>query len=322
MNAPRLSWRPARWALLRPLSTGVPDRVRRVVEVRLERNGVTGSGEAAPLPGLHHETVEDVLTSLRRLVALAQRLSPTQPPAAAARQLGLALPPSLGWALDWAWHELTEPESTDPPPPSAGLLLEPPTRWCAAIEAAPYPTCWKLKIGRHDLLTEARAFHELARAFPRHEWRLDANRAFSLAQARAFQAAAAPARPRWIEEPLVDIAQLADWLAGGGWPLALDESLREALPAGLAEQAVAWVLKPQLLGLAAVEESFTRARRLEQMGGPAPCCVISACFESPLGLRALEQLAARAPGRPAPGLGTRDWLGARLDEAAWEDGVA
>lgn len=321
MNVPRLSWRPARWALLRPLSTGAPDQVRQVVELRLQRAGRTGLGEAAPLPGLHRETVEDVVSHLRRLSMHLRQQPPASSPVAAARQLGLALPPSLGWALDWAWHDLTEPEPALPAPPSAGLLLEPPESWHAAVAAAPDCRCWKLKIGRHDPLAEARAFRGLARDFPRHEWRLDANRAFPLAEARAFQAAAAPARPRWIEEPLASVAQLADWLAGGGWPLALDESLREALPAGLAERAAAWVLKPQLLGLATVEESFERVRRLAAAGGSAPCCVISACFESPLGLRALEQLAARAPGRPAPGLGTRAWLGARLDELDWEDGA-
>lgn len=319
---PRLSWRAVRWSLVRPLPLDGAGRERRVVELRLEREGRRVEAEAAPLPGLHPESVEDLLRVLEEL-ALGWPAGPAgEDPERAAQRLGLSLPASLGWALEWAWRGLERELPVAVPPPSAGLVVEDPRGWRERVRAQPRQRCWKIKVGRGDPELEATAFRALARDFPGLEWRLDANRAFSLSQGLAFQAACAPACPRWIEEPLRDASELGEWLCRGGWPLALDESLRESPPPLVCDRAEAWVLKPQLLGLRTVERHFAAARALLHSAGRAPCCVVSACFESPLGLNALECLAASAPGLPAPGLGTRDWLGARLDDPPWREGGA
>lgn len=319
----RLCWRTARWALLRPLTTGAGTRERRVLEIRLEQEDRLGLGEAAPLPGLHHENLEDVLAVLQELARCWRERRPGEGPLELAQRAELGLPPSLAWALAWAWREWRSAGAPAlPPPASAGLLDSPPQCWRDELLARPPRSCWKLKVGRHPIRREVAAFRELWRLHPGLEWRLDANRAWSLAEAQEFQQACGTAVPRWLEEPLRRSTDLLEWRRQGGWPYALDEGLQESLPAELLAGAAAWVLKPQRLGLARVDEHFAAARELARGQESAPCCVISACFESPPGLRALEELAAQAPGLPAPGLGTRDWLGARLDERAWEEAPA
>lgn len=305
------------WALGRPLTTGAADAVRRVLHLRLERDGGQGLGEAAPLPGLHRESLDEVEGCLGALAGRWAERRPEEAPRELARRLGLELPPSLAWALASAWDDLTESRPLAKTPPSAGLLDAPPGRWADELASRPPRSVWKVKLGRHAPDEEAAALAELARRFPATAWRLDANRTFSLADARAFQRAACSFTPEWIEEPLAQPGELAAWRREGGWPYALDESLGEPLPEGLAESAAAWVLKPSWLGPSALEDWFAKARALSRSGARAPDCVVSACFETPLGLAALERLAARAPGLPAPGLGTDEWLGGRLEEEAW-----
>ena len=305
------------WSLRRPLTTGVGETRRRVLQLRLQAEDREGRGEAAPLPGLHAESLADVEESLGRLASRWGERAPGQTPREWARQAGLPLPPSLEWALDTAWREAAGEGVAEVAPPSAGLLDAPPGRWADELAARPPRAVWKVKLGRHEPAEEAAALVGLARRFPAAAWRLDANRAFSLAGALAFQHAARPFTPQWIEEPLADPGELLAWRRQGGWPYALDESLREPLAADLAEGAAAWVLKPSWLGPAEVERWFARARSLAHRDGHAPACVVSSCFETPLGLAALGRLAARAPGRPAPGLGTDEWLGSCLEEEAW-----
>jgi len=305
------------WSLRRPLSTGADGSQRRVLRLRLEHGGRTGLGEAAPLPGLHGESLAEVEECLLRLASRWSGRGPEESPLEWARRVGLALPPSLAWALDTAWRELVGEASATAAPPSTGLLDGPPARWEGELAVRPPRSAWKVKVGRHAPAEEAAALAALARRHPRVEWRLDANRAFDLPTALAFQRTAAGFAPAWIEEPLADPRLLPDWLRAGGWPFALDESLKEDLPTELVESAAAWVLKPAWLGPEAVEHWFRRSRLLLDAGGPGPLCVVSSCFETPLGLEALERLAARAPGLPAPGLGTEEWLGGCLEEEPW-----
>jgi O-succinylbenzoate synthase len=309
------------WRLLEAMTSGPPAQRRETLELRLESGSRRGWGEAAPLPGLHSETLEDLelalphlLTELQAdvgegdLLSLVSRLEK--------RLESARLPPSLRWAAAWALAEALGwrgPREQPPAPPSAGLLAGPPHRWAEEADAHP-AACWKVKVGRHPPSEEAAALNALRRLHPSAELRLDANRAYTLEEARALQRACPELAPRWIEEPLADAAELAAWLGEGGWPLAIDESL--AVAGVPVERAAAWVLKPQVLGLMRTLRFFDRSAAMAGPDCPAPLCVVSSSFESPRGLIVLEQLARLAPGRPAPGLGTRAWF---EDQPEWEE---
>ena len=311
------------WRLLEPLTTGAGGCRREVLELRLVSSLGCGWGEAAPLPGLQRESLAEVVAALP---ALRQGLALVEPQAGARKTLAILeeclsarqVPPSLRWAAAWALAEAlgwSAAHDTDAPA-SAGLLAGDPDSWLARVQAQRGTAVWKAKVGRFPPAREAAALLELRAVLgPRAELRLDANRAFSLEAAREFQRACGELAPRWIEEPLTDPAGLAAWREGGGWPVALDESLPADGPsAELSRGVAAWVLKPQGLGLSRTLAAFDLAAR---QAAP-PACVISSSFESPRGLIPLAHLARLAPGLPAPGLGTRAWFADTPEaEAAW-----
>lgn len=171
----------------------------------------------------------------------------------------------------------------------------------------------KLKVGPADAADHGARVTAVRRAMGGgSRLRLDANRAWSPAQARDFLArvarplsGAAGAAIEFVEEP---VAELDDWPrlgAAATVPLALDESLG-ALDAGAITDFPglgAIVLKPTLLGLERAA-LFARAARRRGLA-----VVLSSSFESGIGRAILAQLAAAWGGADtAAGLGTGPWL--------------
>lgn len=115
-------------------------------------------------------------------------------------------------------------------------------------------TVLKLKLGRPDgaewELAAVRLLRQ--RLGPAIGLRLDANRAWSLAEASERLAALAELRPELIEEPLADVRELLRLRSPV--PIALDESLQhlepthELLPLLASGSVQALVLKPMALG--------------------------------------------------------------------------
>lgn len=304
---------------------GARRTVREGVLLRLEdAEGRLGWGDAAPLSGFSRETVEEASEGLVfALDVLAERdLDPAvvldaHGPFHAALD-AVHLPPSARFALDLALADLaaqhldrTLPQALHPDPavglPLGALLMGETGRGVLdeAVERVleGYRTL-KLKVGRGDPDAEAALVQALRqRVGDRVEIRLDANRAWAPSQARAFAEAVASARPAYVEEPLADPAGLPELWLDTGLPLALDETLAE--PGGadaLRGWAAAAVLKPTLVGgLAATLRLAARARSM----GVRP--VLSAAFESGVGLRGVAALGA-ATGGEAAGLDPYRWL--------------
>jgi o-succinylbenzoate synthase len=88
--------------------------------------------------------------------------------------------------------------------------------------------CVKIKVGAGTIEEDAERVGALREAGgPALAIRVDANRAWSLAEADRALAALAPHRPAFVEEPLRDGGMPDDWLTLGerwGVPLAIDES--------------------------------------------------------------------------------------------------
>jgi o-succinylbenzoate synthase len=278
---------------------------RRGLLVRLEdRSGRAGWGEVAPLPGFSRETLRAALGELRRCRAAWLK-------GADLRSVGFTCP-SAAAGVEMAWESLER--TTDRRPhrlPISGLLLDDdrdPAPAAARLRRAGYG-CAKIKVGRRSVEKEierVRLLHALLG--PRILLRIDANRAWSLAEAGAFCRGVEKLPIDFIEEPLrrpVEISRLAGQTK---IPLALDECIQDAptlRPAAWKGVSVL-VLKPTLIG------GFRHVRYLAAEGARAGMrCVISGTFESGLGTLALARLAFSLGGAVGPaGLDTYSWLAA------------
>jgi O-succinylbenzoate synthase len=175
---------------------------------------------------------------------------------------------------------------------------------------------FKLKVGRGTVDEEADRIRRMHEALPREAvLRLDANRAWSLATARELARRLPQVQPVFVEEPLAEVARLRDFYDATGWPLALDETLHGLRPdqeVPAIPGVVAWVLKPTLMRC--LEDVMSWQDKAVQAGVAA---IISASYESGVGIRMLAELAGRSPDTAA-GLDTyrflaEDVLEPRLD---------
>ncbi len=284
---------------------GVAQTERRGVLVRAETDlGSVGWGDAAPLPGFSRETLQETTAALER----AARGDASDLPSAA--QCGLDLALADAEAQD-AGRRLAFSPDPAVTLPLAGLVLNGPGAEARAerLAEAGYRTL-KLKVGRESVDADAALIRAARDAVgPAVALRLDANRAWSGADARRFADALGDVALDFIEEPLADPTGLPELWLDTGLPLALDETLQQpgpGSPGGGIDHVRGWVaavvLKPMLVG--GIGAALEISRRAAEVGVRT---VISAAFESGVGLRGLVALAA-ATGGHAAGLDTYRWL--------------
>lgn len=167
---------------------------------------------------------------------------------------------------------------------------------------AGYPVV-KMKVGRHTVATDVVRVRQAREALgPEVALRLDANRAWSWSEALTFAEALGELDTLdYIEEPLSDPKQLARFAEATGWPVALDETLVGLAPEDVAEHtyAAALVCKPMLLGGPVLVRRL--AAQAAAWGGRT---VLSAAFETGVGMRLLLALAAALDAPEASGLDT------------------
>ena len=167
----------------------------------------------------------------------------------------------------------------------------------------------KLKVGLRSLSDDVDLVRTLRGVLGgKAALRLDANRKWRLEEAVTFARALGAEGIEYLEEPLRDPSRLGDFREAAGVPVALDESLLDIQPDELEGFGAlgAVVLKPTLLGgISKTREWIAHARKLNVRP------VLSACFESGVGILAIAALAFRETGGAVPaGLDTCRWLGA------------
>jgi len=165
----------------------------------------------------------------------------------------------------------------------------------------------KLKVGQGKLEEDVQRVQQVRDlAGEEVALRLDANQAWSLADAIRFGNAVRELEIEYIEEPLLDLAELSSFYRECGIPVALDESLLTIDPDyyhwNFAVKAV--ILKPMFLG------GISRILQMLQHADSAGIYpVFSSVYESGLTLSVLVQLAAAfSPPGVAVGLDTYKWL--------------
>jgi O-succinylbenzoate synthase len=173
-------------------------------------------------------------------------------------------------------------------------------------------TAVKLKVGSNSVREDVEAAGEVAEVLSAEvSLRFDANRAWSYEEAAEFCLSEVGSKCEYVEEPLVEPADLSRLVDEYGARVALDESLVDMQPEELRDHryAQAVVLKPTLLGgLSRTLEFADVARRM----GLAP--VISSAYETGVGTAALVSLAAATGGGIPAGLDTYRRLAADVYE--------
>jgi len=303
-------------------------------------SGVTGWGDAAPLPGFSLDTVEDIdrswphvtkhlshlcrLSRLSRLNHLSQvshfnYLNRLAGDRNNRNDVFDRLPPALVFALEQALLSV-EAQIRNRHPPAVisseyrrriginGLLDCSPEEACQKVRALIQAgcSCIKLKVGHWPALTGASAIRELRRSVgPGVELRLDANCAWSLDAAIRFLDGLAESDVAYIEEPLADSSDLGSLASQTSVALALDESLAKIEPGGLADWSFAGcvIVKPTILG--GIRRSLELAHEASTLGMTA---VISSSFESGLGTLWLVALCASPVFDRTAGLDTGRYL--------------
>ncbi|WP_254988099.1 o-succinylbenzoate synthase [Cyanobium sp. ATX 6E8] len=287
----RLQWRPFGFALPQPLATAAGTvHQRRGWLLRLQgEQGGAGWGEAAPLDGW-----------LEPVAAVIEALGSSHPRHGLEAALTAGdLPAALAFALGAALAELDGlPQRRWLAPPASAQLLPAGPAVLEALDRGAPATVFKWKVAVFADPLERELLEQLLQRLPAAaRLRLDANGGWDRPTAAAWaERLASEPRLQWLEQPLdpadqAGLAALADRL-----PVALDESL-QCQPA-LRQSWPGWqVRRPSQEGdprklLAALERG-------------APRLMLSTAFETGIGRRWLDHLAAlqaEGPTPVAPGL--------------------
>ncbi|WP_263786483.1 o-succinylbenzoate synthase [Salinibacter grassmerensis] len=312
--------------LTAPLRLGNEEVTRRrgVLVWLATEQGPVGWGDAAPLPGFSDETVADVeehaRTALPRWTGTS--LFDAQAGLDATLQelpFGADAPSSFRFAVESAVvsaaaaiHETSVPEMMGTPRQTVALnALLPRSGANGPAQAVRRQEegyqAIKVKVGAEGVEEDAARVRAIREALDASvSVRADANRAWSLAEAVTFAEGTDDLDIAYVEEPLADPASLGDLVERTDLPVALDETTREAAPPIMRDlpDVSAVVLKPTLLGGLRHTREWGRAARET---GATP--VLSASYESGVGIQMLVALAASGPEVPV-GLSTYDRLAA------------
>jgi o-succinylbenzoate synthase len=291
-----------------------------------DRDQHLGYGEIAPLPGLHKENLESVLSQYMAIKyeLINRELSDDlwQLDGCFESWLGkYNLFPSLRYGIEMAILNLLACQkscslaslltSTYPKfLPISGLFIpqqgDDSYAHLHELSALGFTTV-KLKVGRRSLQEEINTVQTATQILGDGvSLRLDCNRSWDFETAVKFAKAVTDYNIEYIEEPLADSAHLSAFHAVTKIPIALDESLIYQDPWSMVvpHYVGALVLKPALLG------GFEHTKAFVSLANSYGIkTVISSVFDSGVGIAALANCAASLVGSAnAAGLDTYRWL--------------
>jgi len=272
------------------------ERTALVIGVRCD-SGATGLGEAAPLPGMSIDDLDDAVVAADALAARVpfalETLGVDRITAAPAARFAIetallaAVAQHMRTSIAALWSRLPLGELV------TAVVVDDEAEAARAVAAG--ARCLKVKAETPEVV------HRVARAVPGTRLRVDANRRWPRSEVWGWLAALAHLPIDFVEEPCTDAHELlAERLP---CRLALDESLvtleRSALARALASpDLAALVLKPTLLG------GFARCLELAALAhrsGVAP--IVSHALEGPIAMAACIELARAIAADVPVGLG-------------------
>ena len=315
-----------------PLATSYgPVHARELLILELtDEDGITGRGEAAPLPAYDGVSVAHVERALQAYRGILE-----EPGARRGAQLLDAcrqiddLPQALA-AVDIALWDLAGRREGQP---VAALLSDRPAthvevnatlcgadRASAAFAAAEAVArgfnCLKLKVGVGDDAGRVAAVR--AAAGPHVALRLDANGAWGVEQAVRTIDALAPAGLELVEEPTHGLRAVRAVRERVAVRVAIDETAAEpgALGAGVADAVCLKISRCGGIGALVAAATLVRASGAEPY--------LASTFDGPLGIAAAVHAAAALAGHgplPACGLATLELFAERIDALPVLDGA-
>ncbi|MBT8401237.1 MAG: o-succinylbenzoate synthase [Rhodothermia bacterium] len=311
---------PLRRAVVLRKGLSISERTGVVLRVETDLGNV-GWGEASPLPGFSRETVDDVEDGARDLV---RRVEQSLAVDLTVENLSTVMDeadlfPSLEFAIGTAARMVEEkarisaqrraargkPEFVVP---VARLLQGSSSEMIASAEAAVDGgfRCLKLKVGRAALREEIETVMAVRRvASGDVSIRLDANRSWSMTDAREFCQSLSDVRIEFLEEPLADPSEIPTLIHETTMPIALDESLATHADLIRSGGVAAAVVKPTVVGM-------RRAVQIRKWCSAQGVTFVPSCsYESCIGtsmvvLLALNDLQDQPPA--AVGVGTHTYL--------------
>jgi o-succinylbenzoate synthase len=293
---------------------------RELLLVRLEDSaGRVGFGEAAPLASYDGVGIDDVRAALEDCRPALRDSDGAEHEALLAQCTRLAVLPQALAAIDLALWDLAGRRSGEPVSRLLGgagdasvevnYTVAAADRASAATEALTARDagfrCLKLKVGIGDdagrlAAVRAAAGHEIA-------LRLDANGAWSVAEAQAALRALEPAGIELCEEPVRGLEQTAELWGTTGVALAIDES---AAAPGALERRVCDAVCLKIARCGGITGVLDAARRARASGYEV---YLASTLDGPLGIAAaLHAAAALRPDRPC-GLATLALFAERAD---------
>jgi o-succinylbenzoate synthase len=296
-------------------------RRRELLLVSLEsEDGVTGHGEAAPLPSYDGVTASDVHDALERCRPILEHASPRESPehVLAGCAETTALPQALA-ALDLALWDLAGRRAglpvwrllgaSDPAPVVVNWTIAAADRAGAAREATAareqgFATV-KVKVAIGDDAGRLAAVR--ACAGPQMALRVDANGAWSPPEAEAWLRQLAPTGIELCEEPVRGVAAIRALDRRTEIPLAIDESAEH--PAALQARACEFAcLKISRCG--GISGTLSTAARARAAGYEV---YLASTLDGPLGIAAALHAAAVLRPARACGLATLALFDGRTD---------
>jgi L-alanine-DL-glutamate epimerase-like enolase superfamily enzyme len=287
------------------------------LELHDPASGLRGFGEAAPLESYDGVSMRAVIEALRDCLDVlkpfraSMAIDPGERAALLAECERRAVLPQAIAAIDLAlWDiagraarkpvwQLLDPHAMPPTPVDVNYTIAAPDRAGAATEAARARTLGfgtvKLKVGTGDDAGRVAAVR--AAAGPDMAIRLDANGAWSVAEAIRWLEVLAPAGIELCEEPVHGVEQIAEVARSSPVPVAIDESTSD--PATFGDRhAHAVCLKISRGGITGV---LAQARRARELGYAV---YLSSTLDGPLGIAAALHAARIVEPDLACGLAT------------------
>lgn len=291
-----------------------------------DRDGHIGRGEAAPLPSYDGVEIDECLAALEDCRGVLSDGDDLEPAELLAKCRRLAVLPQAVAAIDLALWDLAGQRAgqpvwrllgaSDPPAVDVNYTIGAPDRAGAAAEAshareAGYRTV-KLKVGTGD--DPGRVAAVRAAAGPGIAIRLDANGAWTVAEADAMLRTLAPAGIELCEEPVHGLEQIAELAELVDVPIAIDES--SAAPGALERRVCdAVCLKVSRCGgITGLLDSARRAR------GSGYRRILASSLDGPLGIAAALHAATVVSPDCACGLATLVLFADRPDPLPARDG--
>ncbi len=296
---------PYRLPLVSPIATGssvIADR--RGVLVRLRADGVEGWGDAAPLPGWPGGDYDEVEAALRAWVDVPDADLSSAPIAAAAVDVALA---DLGARRSDRPLAAALADHPAESVPVNALIVEtdPAGAAAGAVDAvAQGYTTLKLKVGAHPIADDARRMRAVRAAVGDDiALRIDANRGWSVGDAREGLAVAVDVDVEYVEEPTADPVDWEELRRYFPVPIAVDESGADpTAAAALIDGGAVDVVIVKLPPLGGVTSALALAARARAAGLGV---VVTSFLDNAVGLHAALHVAgALGPDQPAAGLAT------------------